>query len=844
MLILLMLSPVLLIPFTVHAQQPTLRTVEQTVFTAAGKPAAHAAVCASYAWEGKAVLARGTTDADGHVTWMGLPPVRVITWGNDVPAGVMPANATTVTAPLPAPVPTLEQRIRLQFLLPNPGGRAAQATWSFDAESTGINEMLETRVTGADGNAYLAHGWFIPCGRRLSISAMTETAPLSVGMLETYYAPYTEQPQPPVTYNVTLEPYQPIVVQGRFVTPDGIPVPGVSRLLCTPVDVPNLPKGFSRAAQTRLDNHQPFPPLRELPGGRFELHAPLPGTYRLFVDLFNEEMPQLPSLLLTVKPGMPEAVVTLPAPICTAPGGSTLFWYRKGQPATPNRFLLAAHAPQMPVFGPLDALLAFWHHPTPATLAVWNTLDPQVKILQSRPAAVMLQHPDGKPFTNTGFDGPLIAPMMPVSKAATYDYVNGLYDHLIKDPDFTIQRLSGMESPPVTLWPMLTLIGRNTDYREERGMEMKTVITCPPGDGMVTLTATMPPNEEQNFNPQRTPEKPVRYQFPTANYTALAKQGAEHIEFIYEPRDVKPTIYSPSIVNTTGTPLAPKAATSVTIRWLGVGEIRNVPLPPEGDAKTPIVLPAWEPGTIVSCRVLKPDGALGANLQLTIVHGTRPKTITTDANGAFRLHGVSPGIMQIFNGRAVGSDPGWTILVPEAGLQDYPLQMTDNPRHLPYRFSSSSGINAWFLPDTGRPLPIGTRPYALPESGWVMCIDAGSSQSQMLRYTLELGIQEPSAQQPSLGLYLPLDPSIGYPSRVIITGLGNREGFSLTIPNPRWFPAPLLGMMVSQVVGLPPGEYRINLEMKKDSTLAVVRMGAGDTMAILPLTTAANTEVR
>lgn len=77
------------VPLALLAQD-TARSVRQTVFDTAGKPAAHAALFASYADGENIRLLQASADDAGRVVWTNLPAVKVIVWGNNVPGCCLP----------------------------------------------------------------------------------------------------------------------------------------------------------------------------------------------------------------------------------------------------------------------------------------------------------------------------------------------------------------------------------------------------------------------------------------------------------------------------------------------------------------------------------------------------------------------------------------------------------------------------------------------------------------------------------------------------------------------------------------------------------------------------------
>ncbi|MEI6521808.1 MAG: carboxypeptidase-like regulatory domain-containing protein, partial [bacterium] len=80
-----------------------LRKLIQTVFDSAGKPVANANVNASYTLKGQIKVVSAKSDDKGIVTWVGLPNCRVITWGDNIPVGLIAPVISELTTPFTKP---------------------------------------------------------------------------------------------------------------------------------------------------------------------------------------------------------------------------------------------------------------------------------------------------------------------------------------------------------------------------------------------------------------------------------------------------------------------------------------------------------------------------------------------------------------------------------------------------------------------------------------------------------------------------------------------------------------------------------------------------------------------
>jgi len=841
-----LLIGLLLCPLVGWAEAP-MRDVRQTVFTAEGKAAAGATVSASYTWQGKAVLRQATANADGVVTWTALPPVSVIVWGKDVSAGVLTGDAATVTTRLPMPMVDPSHSVSLRLLLPNPGGTAARAFWWPGLEyQRGVVFESAGHAQNEDGTPCLTGQWVISSGTHFICTAMSDAVPCGVATLD-YYAPYDAAPERKLTYDLLLERHDGITVQGQCVTPDGKALSGLNRLRCTPLEVPGMPPAFFQTAEQQLSRDESLPPVRELPDGRFTLSVPAAGTYRLCVDLYDETMPLLPVLAVKVTPGMPEMKIPLPEPLCQVPAGSELIWYRRGEPLTPHCLQVAAGAPQMPVFGPRESLLAYWFHPAPNRMEVWHAFD---LLAPSHSYTLRTYHLSvfdrkGEPLTDKALHGELrVFPPMPMRKT---ELANPMTREILgHHPDFNMPLLPPGGETPLDLWEVQQYAGCERDPRDisGQGMGVACVYRLPDtGESqVVTRYFPLPKPGEPTLLP--TDLKSIYFAMPEAEYTAWREHGAATIAATFQPDNIPPCVFDADTLQTTMVSV-PRAAKSVTLRWPGVGEIRDLALPADSNsAKTPIKLPEWKPGVVFAGKVCNVDGTPVVKATLTMATGfgtgggiTTP--FTTDENGAFLINGMPPGGVVIHDAVRFELAPSWVITVPADGLRDKVLQRTERPLAIAWapvaHRAEARRYTIWYLPDTGEPTRLDTRPYRLPAPGWIWLCDGVEGIAQCRRYTPEQGLLPPSLQQPSVGLYFPMGPYRVLPGNITLTGRGRYAGVIMQFKFPVWSPAPLLGMNVTQLDAVPPGEYTVSVDTGLGPTQVPVTVGEHDTMVRLPL---------
>ncbi len=438
-----------------------MRTVRMIAFDFAGKPAAGAAVSAIYTWENMVVRKEAVADTDGSVTWTAVPHVRIIVWGDRVPAGVLGPDETAVTTPLPPPVEMTPEKPK-PVVPGNPanGVRPELAQPPDDSEKKAVRAQPEpfnfrwSNPTEQEANFIVTNGFVTMgsgvkpifgspsprCSARCPDRAITgleltpgcptglffcaTTTPLEATRIEHVYVPYPDGCRHPWSgsgvysgliplsghlppeWPVTLTPCPQVCL--RFRTQDGQPIPGVNRLelaaggpgsLVLPA-VSNFPYNLFPAS------------VSEQGDGSYLLTTLTPGKYRLLVDLYDATAPSPEALILDIQPGAHEQTVTLPEPLIRVPSGSMLHWITPNAPATARSLLATAYASPMPVFGPREGLLAWWYHPTPDTLEIHQSGKPVLHLTQHAVTLETPAQPTGQPQLDNTYG---LYPLLPFS---------------------------------------------------------------------------------------------------------------------------------------------------------------------------------------------------------------------------------------------------------------------------------------------------------------------------------------------------------------------------------------------------------------------------------------------
>ncbi|HEY3417929.1 MAG TPA: hypothetical protein VGM23_13685, partial [Armatimonadota bacterium] len=417
------------------AAQP--RDITQTVFGKDGKPLPHAVVSATYCWQDLAYTLHATANAEGTVVWKDVPPVRLLVWGPRVAQGVLPADATQVTAPL-LPVETLTQYTPL--FQPTVAGTVPEpVSWWRVMHGPCLTETEMGEAIFAPGNASGLHlgSNDSRVGDRLSVIILAKSLPPRVAYLDDAIMPMNEYG---VTVNFPITFHAAPEIRGRLLRSDGRPLPGVSRLGIAPADVGSFPQLLRQPKLVKLGLMCPV----ETGDGSFAVRVPVAGKYRLLVDLYDDKSPLPPALQLNVVPGVNTVAVKLPAPLIEVPAGTVVRGLARYAPANPTFLTVAAHAPLMPVFGPTEGLLGLAYRTTPNTLCFWTAHRP-LQTLKLRDVTLSFRNAQGNPYQ----ERVILLPLLPLSREEWM----GRDTPELYTADTKRLILNGAQSYHLQLWP-------------------------------------------------------------------------------------------------------------------------------------------------------------------------------------------------------------------------------------------------------------------------------------------------------------------------------------------------------------------------------------------------------
>lgn len=776
------------------------RTITQTVFTAAGTPAAKTAVTASYAWDGQMLLKRAVTDDKGQVSWAQVPPVRVIVWGDGVPAGVIAEDESVITKPLPAPAPTPQgTELGLQVRVELPDEQAAAITCKYVTD-TGASDPFMLNETPPS--------WF-RAGTRLSIIGMSGSAKPTGVCLLNVYIPYAQSTrahdgEPDLRLTVPTQPAA--VVHGRLTAKNGGDVPGVSRLTALALDAalrgPLAMSGLATIEQSE--------------DGAFNFSTPAPGDYALAPDLFDATSAPETLPRLAAPAGVSDATVALPEPLFTVPGGTEVRWITRQRPGTPRQMAAAPYAAAVPVYGPADSLLAAWAMTRPDQLQLWTA-----KTRRSDTLTLKLVTLNTRAYPGTAN----LASLLPIPREAR----DAWEEQPVQHSERMNIALDATAPSRLYLWSGLySLI-------DQHGTGIGAFRV--PADGKPGFAIMLKPGADQ----PPLGERNLRLTLPRINLAKMVT--APNASVTYDvPRRTADTLYL-NAGNDVQWLSVPAAATRLTVRWPGVG-IAEVALPPykaDEEGATVAIL-AWQPAATVSGVLRNPDGTpcAGRELMAALCDGANSPTltVTTDAQGRFTLPNVPDGPLQVTAGQTTGS---WVLTAPKTGLTNVELRLKARPMQIYAPPMGNEAVAAWWKPAGGAPQRVATNYGAIgsmdlaPGAGelWMLNRDGDGFYRAL---TLTDGDNEsgevgnaPARQAPSLGLLFPFPPTLIAPGAVTLTGTGPWAGAVITCASPFWQSCPTLGLIVGQIDAVPPGTWQVHIDTPKgpvERTVTVTEAGA------------------
>jgi len=816
------------------------RTVTQIVFDAANKPAPGAEVFASYCWGGKVGIRTAKSDAQGRVTWNALPPVRTIVWGPAITPGVLPAAATNVVAPLPAPKP--EGRKSYAIKLKVDGVLAVPIAVIIKGVQTTYS-VVQTPMIGPAGEVALRGNCDMLSGAPVSLVAMVGVSPPLISTMQTLYPPYVDEEGATLDFpcaEMPLSTTQAVEIHGTLTTKDGLPVPAVCQLDIKPLGENDLWR--------IMKNYADFNFLRVVQGdnGSFRALLPAPGSYRLLVDLFDDATSPAAPFVFTAKPGVQELTFVLPAPLLTVNPGSELRWIAKSLPRI-FRTLRVNKGPgeKTAIYGPADQLAAVWYAGAESTLTTYlpTAAPPGVTTTKLRRIRFLPQDADGRPLVNTPL---FLLSLFPVSNP---DAISSFWEAEV-NRGRTVSETNVIQLPaekrPLLIWPGQYAVCR-------AGLAPVAKIEVPDQDDS-DVRFTVPPSNETTASAGAS--RLIRYRFPDGNYAAYRRKGNQQLRFAYDKPfpglqanagNGRTSLWANTAWEGEVMMEAPRDATRVSIQWAGVGVMTDIPLPPPGKLPTDstlVALPAWQTGAAITGKLLSPDGNILPNMNYSATPLDRDyddnTSQVTDRDGRFGLQGLLPGAYVFRYFTAWSAQLGYLLDLPAAGLRDVELPTAAAPVYWAATYQYSPTQQLWWLPDDGAPVLLPHRRGWVaqrdmpPHSGWLWNVDGAAGHARLLRtlpgwsFPLVTGLTTSG-----LGMTFPYDPAHGVPGAVRLDGKGALAGVTAQFPTIKWLASPQLGVVTAQIDAVPQGDYTLNIATPAGNITTPITVGEGGAVVAL-----------
>ncbi len=600
------------------------RRVTQQVFDADGRPAGNTTVHASYAYRGIAYLVDRDTDYNGRVTWSSLPPVRVIVWGNDVPAGVISATATDVRYTLPTPVP--DDYIRYSVRVEGLDVDRTTLTWRFRRAGQQRGDVTTTEYRQTN---YVILGatqeWNIPGGTLFDLTVSADRNGITPARLTQVYAPYIDDNARSAVYTLPMTGYGDngggggygrVTVIGRLLSESGAGRMA-SRLDIVPVDTNNyLPQPIQ--VDLRYD-------------GSFFATLPGVGRYRVIVDMIDESTPALPGMLFTANAGENRVEITLPDPVITVTSGAKVNWVTTADPTTLHSLDARFGQRIVDVYGDPERILVAWFRPRADQLTYWNPTLGSLTAERTRTLTERYFNLTASTLAGRDYPGTLrLLPLFPVNVADINIAGSEMIPVLV--PGGQTIRVSLLAGPYVFDDP----------DRPELGILGRIDLTLVRGNADLRAT------NYNSYTQQPADLRTLELIFPVASGNDPGDASATMLVTVDNDPSFAAYLAGADIRNGRAQMSVPIGATSLSIQWPGVGVTSNVQIPYSSPNRLlRIHLPLRQPGLRVAGRLVDDAGVPLRGRELTfILPGQLPAdaiTVITGMYGSFDVPGLLIG---------------------------------------------------------------------------------------------------------------------------------------------------------------------------------------------------------
>ncbi len=642
------------------------RRVTQQVYGQDGRPAGNTMVHASYAYRGVAYLVDATTDNGGYVTWVDLPPVRVIVWGDEVTAGVISAYATNVRGPLPAPVP--DEYIRFSVRVDGLNVDRTTLTWRFRRAG---QSRVETSTTDYRQTNYVIYGatqeWSIPGGSQYNLAVSADSYTIPTARLTQVYAPYIDD----IGRNAVLTlpmfgqdngggnngggGYGRVNVTGRLLRTNGGMVRTVSRLDIVPIDT----NRYYQSQQIQVVQQG---------NGIFTAVLPSVGRYRVIVDMLDDNITPPANMIFDAVAGENRINITLPDPVITVTAGAQVNWVTNTDPTTLHTLNALNNRQVIDVYGDPTRILVAWFRPAANQVTYWNptlgtVAGERTRTLTERTFYFTTTVPGGQSYPGTL----RLLPLFPVN--VDRNSITGSELNSVLVPRGERVRATLLAGPYVFDDP----------DRPELGILGRVDLTL--------VNSTVVLRASTNFSYNRKPDtRTVELTFPVAAGNDPVNASATMLVTVDSDPSFTAYLAGNDIRDGIANIELPVDANTLSIQWPGVGVVSNILIPPyNGYRIARIRIPLRTIGLHVAGRLVAEDGAALRGQELTfILPGQRPEdaiSVITGYNGSFDVSGLLLGSL---TAQAVidGVTYTWPITMTNEALPPMVLRVTSEAARL------------------------------------------------------------------------------------------------------------------------------------------------------------------
>ncbi|MEI6519490.1 MAG: carboxypeptidase-like regulatory domain-containing protein [bacterium] len=796
----------------------TPRRVSMTAFDSSGKPAANAIVNASYINDGRMKIISAKSDENGIVNWIDMPPVRATIWGDNIPVGILPANATKSVTPLEPPVRT-NTSIYLKSTVDKISGLCVyKSDTRSDYQTQQINMSTDSSRYNNNIGGYL--------NSPITLYLITnEDIPRC--KVITFYIPINDSPDTSYGSTGLLEINDFDIAPSadvKIFNSDGV-TPAQFNQLSVASDL--YPKEISQTSINQL-----VKVTRTKKG--ISLRAAVPGKYKLMIDMLSD--PNNPAAEITL-PSKDAVTVVLKTESANLPGGAVVNWVDYSNPLEIHSMTLPADAekPEVPVYYDKNKILGWWSKTAPNNLRICT--NGEVKNLVLKTFTVKQVDENGKEIANLNNGSNYYSSLLALFPQ-TMDYNRGQQNqtmfNIISNSENVAVALTNKAR--LNLWLTKYLI--NSPYGN--GQKIASMLEINK-DTPAELVIKRPVTTFMNTTPVNSRYINIEY-----NIAGKMNYNSNSDMMVYPDGDIS----KKKILRRNDSFIIdyPDTTTKITIIFPTVGIAKDVPYK-FVDNYLRLKTTDFKPLTTIKGKFYDAKGAVMKNAQVSIIFAGSPDSgcglsmsKTTDADGNYSFENIPAGTYQIndssnmYYGNRGTAKPGmWLVKVPEDKAEIlFDLKLIETPVFIrPYNINENSyngitvGAYAWLLQDgtdKAIQLPFSRSITCIhdfkPKNGILYIYSASSNSGRSgfysrVNWDTKIDINNynatmPETKLPLTSLIAPLIENVAYPTTATVNGTGPWEEVKYT-QIIQWQFYAGLNCAIAQCGSLPPGDWIVKM---------------------------------